>query len=345
VEQLAAGTSNLYAKPTEVTAAVSSGTSAYAKSADVTNQISTAVSPLALKSDVTALQGQVSALPTTSVMNSAISSAVTSGTANLATSASVTALSNTVAALPTTAQMNSAISAGVASGTANLATSASVSTLGTAVSTNTADIASIKSTISGSSSAPPGSVMTYAGPTCPTGYLSADGSSYLISSYQNLANAFLKSGSSYVWGSADATHFNVPDMRGEFVRGVDAAGLRDPSVSTRTNTSGATVGGVVGSYEADQIQGHKHDISDPGHKHWSMSNLGGDYTGWGYAGNLTGGVSAVNGAGLGNGNNRTSPEVTNVLVQGVTSDGINGTPRSGNETRPKNVMMNFCVKY
>jgi phage-related tail fiber protein len=94
---------------------------------------------------------------------------------------------------------------------------------------------------------PPGTVISFAGATCPIGYLLANGSSQLVATYQNLAAA-LFSGSSYIYGSADASHFSVPDFRGVFLRGLD-------------NGAGIDSGRTLGTYQADLIGYHNHTMS------------------------------------------------------------------------------------
>ncbi len=61
-----------------------------------------------------------------------------------------------------------------------------------------------------------GTVSHFANSTAPIGYVSCDGASYSITQYPELFNAI-----GYLYGGAGAT-FNVPDLRGEFVRGLDA---------------------------------------------------------------------------------------------------------------------------
>lgn len=62
---------------------------------------------------------------------------------------------------------------------------------------------------------PSGSMQMFAGASAPTGWLLCDGTSYLRADYPILFGVL---GSTY--GSADGTHFNVPDMRGRIPVGV-----------------------------------------------------------------------------------------------------------------------------
>ena len=90
---------------------------------------------------------------------------------------------------------------------------------------------------------PSGSILSYGGTSAPTGYLLCDGTSYLRADYTDLYTAI---GTAY--GTADGTHFNVPDLRGQFIRGKDGGAAIDPDRASRTalKTGGAT-GDNVGS--------------------------------------------------------------------------------------------------
>lgn len=63
---------------------------------------------------------------------------------------------------------------------------------------------------------PPGIILAFGGSTAPDGWLLCDGSSVLRLTWPNLFGAI-----GTAFGSADGTHFNVPDLRGRHVLGVD----------------------------------------------------------------------------------------------------------------------------
>lgn len=65
--------------------------------------------------------------------------------------------------------------------------------------------------------APTGSLLPYAGPTAPDGWLLCNGASLLRASYPDLFDII---GTAY--GSADGTHFTLPDMRGRMPFGSGA---------------------------------------------------------------------------------------------------------------------------
>lgn len=80
-----------------------------------------------------------------------------------------------------------------------------------------------------------GTILPYGGTSdkIPQGYLLCDGTSLLRASYPEL---FAVIGTAF--GSADSTHFNIPDLRGEFLRGAG------------TNShSGQGSGGSVGQHQ------------------------------------------------------------------------------------------------
>jgi microcystin-dependent protein len=143
--------------------------------------------------------------------------------------------------------------------------------------------------------------MMYASTAVPSGFLVCDGASYLRTTYAAL---FAIIGTTF--GSADGTHFNVPDMRGEFARGFDNGRGVDPS---RT----------FGTTQADQMQGHVHAPAD----------------GTSFLTIHPGSANGTTGGG-----NYALDTATGVPI----SDGTNGTPRTGLETRPTNVAMNFIIK-
>ena len=108
---------------------------------------------------------------------------------------------------------------------------------------------------------PVGSVMAYMGTTAPTGWLLCDGSSVSRTTYAAL---FTIVGTSSGSGNGSTT-FNLPDMRGVFLRGVPGAradGKGDPDANTtyRTSISGGNAGDAVGSYQADMLVNHTRNM-------------------------------------------------------------------------------------
>jgi microcystin-dependent protein len=96
--------------------------------------------------------------------------------------------------------------------------------------------------------------VAYGGTSTPEGWLMCDGTSYPQSTYPDL---FVAIGIAY--GTVDGTHFNVPDFRGQFLRGVANGSTNDPDRAARTamNTGGNT-GNNVGSVQANTFKSHTH---------------------------------------------------------------------------------------
>lgn len=87
-----------------------------------------------------------------------------------------------------------------------------------------------------------GTVIALATTTVPTGYLECNGSAISRTVYASL---YAKIGATY--GSGDgSTTFNIPDLRGEFLRGYD-------------NGRGVDSGRVFGSSQLDAFQDHTHN--------------------------------------------------------------------------------------
>jgi len=111
-----------------------------------------------------------------------------------------------------------------------------------------------------SNGVPIGTIVPYAGNFTETlknqGWLFCDGSPVSKTDYLDLWNAIGE-----IWGYGNdgtgGTIFSLPDLQGQFLRGVDVAGNNDPDKSTRTLKSGIS-SGTVGSYQPDAFQGHWH---------------------------------------------------------------------------------------
>lgn len=91
-----------------------------------------------------------------------------------------------------------------------------------------------------------GTVVPLGGTTVPTGWLECDGSAVSRTTYANLFTAI---GTTYGVGDGSTT-FNLPDLRGEFIRGWD-------------NGKGTDSGRTFGSSQTDAFQAHKHTYTTP----------------------------------------------------------------------------------
>jgi microcystin-dependent protein len=153
---------------------------------------------------------------------------------------------------------------------------------------------------------PAGMIVAYGGTSAPTGWLLCDGTAVSRSTYSDLYAAI---GVAYGYGDNSST-FNVPDLRGRFIRGVDSSQGRDPDAASRTaiNTGGNT-GDAVGSLQGDAYTAHTH----------------------------TGAI------------NTTVPAGSNISSGSNYSQTLNSTTTGSSggstETRPKNVGCWFIIKY
>lgn len=172
-----------------------------------------------------------------------------------------------------------------------------------------------------------GSVVSFALETPPVGWLECDGSEVSRTAYAEL---FAKIGETYGPGD-NSTTFVLPDLRGQFVRGWDHGAGEDSDAASRTDRGDGTGGDTVGTRQADQMQGHKHD--DTGHTHLGSLALGNPN-----APVTPGGQNELRrDANIGTG----FADLTNPTDAG-TGD---GSPRYGSETRSKNVALMFCIKH
>lgn len=165
------------------------------------------------------------------------------------------------------------------------------------------------------SSVPVGTVVAFAGNNIPTGWLICDGTIKNQNQYSPLYNSL-----GTIWGSGDGSpgSFNLPDMRGMFLRGVDYDANNDIDKDSRTpQHNGGQSGNKVGSVQNDEFKKHNHKAN---------MKLGAEPT--------NGGARA--GSAAGSHGMRTPTWESDGLVQ------ITGI---SNETRPKNVYVIYIIKY
>lgn len=253
---------------------------------------------------------------------------------------------------------------------------------------------------------PTGSILAFAGATAPAGYLPCDGSRVSRTTYSAL---FAVIGTSFGQGDGSTT-FNVPDLRGMFVRGKEGANVAfsagavnvttdvvtvnghgfnrsgvpvrftttgtlpaplavnttywivwsdpnafgvaaseanalagtlvnitsqgtgthtavqwsDPEASNRTALApGGQSGNSVGAKQEDEFQGHWHTTGNN-----TDNDVVGFFGGGGYG--VTGGSAAL-----------AAAKARTPIADGT---GVNGAPRAGTETRPRNVAINYIIK-
>jgi len=150
----------------------------------------------------------------------------------------------------------------------------------------------------------PGEESITAASTCPIGTIKEDGTSYATSTYPALFAAI-----GYTYGGSGA-NFNVPNAQGVFERG---AGSQTIGSVTYTGTQGTTQG--------DQMQGHFHSAT---------------------SGQFLETTNSLTTPGAGSAQYNISG--SSATTAGPTTDGTNGTPRVGAETRPANISHLHCIR-
>ena len=177
---------------------------------------------------------------------------------------------------------------------------------GTDIANTTIPLAALVSAVQ-QALVPAGTIHAYGGSTVPAGWLRCDGTLYNGSTYPALYAAIGINFGGY------SGYFNVPDLRGRFLRGWSNGSGRDPDAASRYGEySGQTGGDKIGSIQGDQLKSHNHYIArtvvDANADHWFD---------W-YSG-------------------RASTEDGHWAGQYTESTG-------GNETRPINVSVNYIIK-
>lgn len=139
----------------------------------------------------------------------------------------------------------------------------------------------------------------------PGGYLECDGTAISRTTYPAL---FAVISTEYGIGDGSTT-FNIPDYRGEFLRGWDNGAGVDPNAASRTDRGDGTAGDNVGTKQVDIFKSHTHSI---------------------YGTEIFSSAAAGTGA-------------SNTQNQGTFWDNVDNT--GGNETRPRNINVMYCIRY
>lgn len=160
---------------------------------------------------------------------------------------------------------------------------------------------------------PPGIVSAFAGASAPAGWLICDGSTISRTTYSAL---FAAIGTVYGAGDGSST-FKIPDLRGEFVRGLDAG-------------RGVDASRALGSSQSSANLSHSH---------------GGSVSGGSHAHDGT--ISNTTGGGATNAQPLLVPNPTNPSSGTMTATGTHSHTVSadgGTESRPRNIAMNYIIK-
>lgn len=191
------------------------------------------------------------------------------------------------------------------------------STVGGYTIMTTANLLTIGASILANEIFPAGMIVNFPGLTIPSGWLKCNGVQLNRHTYPRLFSAL-----GYRYGGS-GDYFNLPDMRGEFVRGWD-------------DSRGVDSGRTIGSTQDDLYRSHNHSgstSSDGGHHHgWTGKSGTGYPDGW--KDTVTAGTT-----------NKSYPKTTQQLTAGEHIHSLSINNSGGTETRPRNVALQFMIKY
>jgi len=229
-----------------------------------------------------------------------------STTANGIAATANTALTNSTNAVNTANTANStATTANTTANTANTTANSALSTANSAVSTANSALTFAQAIN------PVGAVIWVATSTAPNGFLKANGAAVSRTTYAAL---FAALGTQYGAGDGSST-FNLPDLRGEFIRGWDDGRGIDSGRSFGSNQSYATAR-PTNNFTTDNPGNHNHGYNGGNLKSLQGDNAGND--------------DYANGGGTTGGGGSHTHQITG---------------GGDSETRPRNVALLACIKF
>jgi len=164
----------------------------------------------------------------------------------------------------------------------------------------------VLSITSDSTGVPVGAVTAFTGASPPSGWLICNGSAVSRTTYAALFGVI-----GAIYGAGDgSTTFNLPDLRGEFIRGLDSG-------------RGVDTGRLLGSAQASANLSHSH--TSTAHSHTVTINESSSTVTAG-----SGGTSAAAAA-------SSQTKTTETSTVAINSSG-------GTEARPRNIAMNYIIK-
>lgn len=205
-----------------------------------------------------------------------------------------------------------------------------------------ADAASVLATIGAvSNRGLAGMVVAFAMQTAPSGFLKANGAAVSRTLYADL---FAAIGTTFGAGD-ESTTFNLPDFRGEHIRGWD-------------DGRGVDSGRVFGSWQDGQNLAHSHNasVSTDGHTH-TFSATSGTGGGHNHATSMSTSGGGTNSSGVAAAYSTPNTSIsTNTVaahthtVSGTTASGshthtVTNNSNGGTEVRVRNKAMLYCIKY
>jgi microcystin-dependent protein len=178
---------------------------------------------------------------------------------------------------------------------------------------------------------PTGTVWDFLGSAAPTGWLLCQGQSVLRTDYPAL---FALIGTTY--GSADGTHFNLPDARGRATIGAgQGTGLTN-------RVLGASVGAETVALATANLPAHAHPITDVAHSHTAAASDSGHTHPYNTIG--AAGSTWSPGSGWTTGGQTTGVGYANVSVSVAASGtGLSTTQNVGSGTAHANMQPSLVV--
>lgn len=174
------------------------------------------------------------------------------------------------------------------------------------------------SALAGGSVFPVGIPFPWPGAVVPTGFLLCYGQAISRTDYP-----LLYANLGTTWGIGDgSTTFNLPDLRGRVIAGLD--GMGGSAANRVTSGISGINGNLLGSTGGDErVQQHNHTLTDPGHFHVihtggaAGTGLRGDAQGSTYSGNSDTATTGITLADFGGGNsqNMQPTAIMNWIVQ------------------------------
>lgn len=182
---------------------------------------------------------------------------------------------------------------------------ANYGTSGQVLTSNGSGAAPTWQTASGGSSLPSGMLAPYAGSSAPSGWLLCDGSAVSRTTYSALFTAI-----STTYGVGDgSTTFNLPDLRGRAVRGLDNMGgtaanrITSGGSGITGTTLGASGGAETVTLTTAQMPAHTHTVTGWSGSAGSTNHIPEQVT------NISGSAYATSSSGTGGAHNNTGPTI------------------------------------
>ena len=173
---------------------------------------------------------------------------------------------------------------------------------------------------------PTGAIMAWPVESAPTGFILCHGQAISRSTYSDLYGLI-----GVMYGAGDgSSNFNLPDYRGQFLRGRANGSTNDPDRASRTNRGDGNGGDNVGTKQDYGILQHSHGNNSGGNSNYGYNSNN----------NNTGEFSKS-----GHGYSSTQSSSGGIITSswGTNQANVNGH-LTNNEIRPINIYVNWIIK-